>query len=172
MVEAKDPAQVDTSYDPEFRLTTDGVTQDLDAFRAGHERVHPTEIGHAVAYDDDAWVEAGDRLAGRLSMTTTRPGTPPRSIEVVFVAVFRDDCLLRPWELAWPDRSGPDAFADYRAPSARLQATAGPGRGRSHRRPSRLTAKPEPSSPRAAQVTDEGSRHGSCPRCPRARAQP
>ena len=85
----------------------------LAAIRAGHERVSPTEIRYAVAYDDGAGVEEADRLAGRRWTTTTRPGAPPRPTEVVSGAVFRGDRALRLWELACPDRSGLDAFADY-----------------------------------------------------------
>ncbi len=58
-------------------------------------------------------MEEGDRLAGRLWITIPRPGTPPRLIEVVFVAAFRGDRILRLWELTWPDWSALDAFADY-----------------------------------------------------------
>ncbi|WP_369252846.1 hypothetical protein [Geodermatophilus amargosae] len=113
MVEAKDIAQVDTFYDPGFRLTTNGVTQELPAFRAGHERVCSTAIRYAVTYDEDAWVEQDDRLAGRLWISITRPGEPPRPIEVVFGAQFRGDRILRPWEPTWPDWSRLDALADY-----------------------------------------------------------
>jgi hypothetical protein len=37
MVEAEDASLVDTYYDPDFVLTTNGQTQDPAAFRAGHD---------------------------------------------------------------------------------------------------------------------------------------
>ena len=70
MVEAKDASVVDAYYDPDFLLTTNGQTQDLAAFRAGHERVYPTAITYRVEYDEESWVESGDRLAARMWITT------------------------------------------------------------------------------------------------------
>jgi hypothetical protein len=113
MVEAKDVSQVDAFYDPEFTMVSNGITQDLAEFRAGHERVYATDIGYAVDYDENAWVETTDRLGGRLWITITRPGEPARRIEVVLLATFRDGRILRVWELTWPDWSQLDAFADY-----------------------------------------------------------
>ena len=113
MVEAKDASLVDTYYDPDFLLTTNGQTQDLEAFRAGHERVYPTAITYRVEYDDDAWVESGDRLAGRLWITIGRPDEPARPIEVVFVATYREGRILRLYELTWPDWSNLAAFQTY-----------------------------------------------------------
>jgi hypothetical protein len=86
MVEAKDASLVDTYYDPAFVLITNGRSQDLETFRAGHERVYPTAITYRVEYDEDSWVESGDRLAGR---------------------------LLRLAELTWPDWSNLAAFETY-----------------------------------------------------------
>lgn len=113
MVEAKDASLVDTYYDPAFTLTTNGTTQDLAAFRAGHERVYPTAITYDVEYDEDSWVEAGDRLAGRVWITTQRPGENAHRIEVVLVAEYRDGRLLRLHELTWPDWTTLAAFETY-----------------------------------------------------------
>ncbi len=82
MVEAKDASLVDTYYDPDFRLSTNGQEQDLAAFRAGHERVYPTAITYEVEYDEDSWVESGNRIAGRMWITTQRPDEPAHRIEV------------------------------------------------------------------------------------------
>jgi hypothetical protein len=117
MVEAKDASLVDTYYDPDFVLTTNGRRQDLETFRAGHERVYPTAITYRVEYDDDAWVESGDRLAGRLWITIRRPGETARPIEVVFVATYREGRLLRLTELTWPDWSTLAAFETYGPPT-------------------------------------------------------
>lgn len=113
MVEAKDASLVDAYYDPEFVLTTNGQTQNIDEFRAGHERVYPTAITYRVEYDENSWVEAGARLAARLWITTERPGEEPHRIEVVFVAEYRDGRLLRLNELTWPDWSTLAAFETY-----------------------------------------------------------
>lgn len=113
MVEAKDASVVDTYYDPGFVLTTNGQTQDLVAFRAGHERVYPTPLTYRVEYDEDSWVEEGNRLAARVWITTQRPEEEPHRIEVVLVAEYRNGRLLRLHELTWPDWSRLAAFATY-----------------------------------------------------------
>ncbi|MGE3253572.1 hypothetical protein, partial [Pseudonocardia sp.] len=98
---------------PDFVLTTNGQAQDLAEFRAGHERVYPTAITYRVEYDETCWVEAGDRLAARVWITTQRPDEPPHRIEVVLVAEYRAGRLLRLHELTWPDWSRLAAFDAY-----------------------------------------------------------
>ena len=115
MVEAKDAALVDTYYDPEFRLSTNGQEQDLAEFRAGHERVYPTAITYRVEYDEDSWVESGDRIAGRMWITTQRPDEPAHRIEVVLVACYRQGRILWVKELTWPDWTRLAEFDDYTA---------------------------------------------------------
>jgi hypothetical protein len=113
MVEAKDASLVDTYYDPDFRLSTNGQEQDLAEFRAGHERVYPTAITYRVEYDEDSWVESGDRLAARVWITTQRPAESAHRIEVVLVAEYREGRILWLKELTWPDWSRLAEFDDY-----------------------------------------------------------
>ncbi|WLP92477.1 nuclear transport factor 2 family protein [Gordonia sp. NB41Y] len=113
MVEAKDLTKAERFYDPDFRLYTNGQEQDYEAFHAGHARVYPTAITYAVRYDDAAWVEGGDRLGGRVWITTTRPDEDPTEIEVIFLATFRDGRIHRLWELTWPDWSSLKEFDHY-----------------------------------------------------------
>jgi fatty-acyl-CoA synthase len=113
MVEAKDATLVDTYYDPAFELITNGQTQDLPAFRAGHDRVYGTDIAYSVTYDDDAWVEQEDRLGGRVWITTQRPDEDATRIEVVLLAVYREGRILRLTELTWPDWTRVAALDTY-----------------------------------------------------------
>jgi hypothetical protein len=113
MVEAKDITQVEKYYDPGLLLYTNGQVQDYEAFHAGHARVYPTEISYAVEYDDEAWVESGDRLGGRMWITTKRPGENATRIEVIFLGIYRDGRIFRLWELTWPDWSQLQAFETY-----------------------------------------------------------
>lgn len=113
MVEAKDVSLVDEFFDPDFALTTNGQTQDLAQFRAGHERVYPTAITYRVEYDETCWVESGDRLAARVWITTQRPGEEPHRIEVVLVARYRAGRVLRLHELTWPDWTRLAEFETY-----------------------------------------------------------
>ena len=113
MVIGKNATAVADFYHPDFQMVSNGVTQGYEAFRASHEGVYETAISYAVRYDEDAWVEAADRVAGRLWITTARPGEEPTEIEVVLIAGYRDGLLHRLWELTWPDWSALPAFADY-----------------------------------------------------------
>ena len=113
MVEAKDASLVDEYYDPAFELHTNGSVQDLAAFRAGHERVYPTAIRYEVEYDDEAWIATGDRLGGRVRITTTMPGEEPTRIEVVLLAGYRDGRIRWLKELTWPDWRRMGEFEDY-----------------------------------------------------------
>ena len=113
MVIAKDASLISEFYDPDLRLETNGQVQGYAAFAAGHERVYETDIAYAVEYDDEAWVQTGDEVAGRIWITTSRPGQPPTRIEVVLVARLRDGRFHRVWELTWPDWSRLPAFERY-----------------------------------------------------------
>jgi hypothetical protein len=113
MVVVKDASVVDSYYHPQFELHTNGQVQDLATFRAGHERVYPTEITYRVEYDDEAWVETSDRLAGRVWITTQLPGEASTRIEVILIAVYRDQLIYRLWELTWPDWSRLGEFDQY-----------------------------------------------------------
>jgi len=44
MVEKKDPAAIDRFYDPSFVMSSNGITQDFDAFAASHRTIYATPI--------------------------------------------------------------------------------------------------------------------------------
>jgi hypothetical protein len=58
-------------------------------------------------------VEAGDRVAARVWITTSRPDEEPTRIEVVLIATYLDGRIHRLWETTWPSWRTVDAFADY-----------------------------------------------------------
>ena len=113
MVVRKDADLIARYYHPGFRLFTNGTVQSYDDFAAGHRRVYASAISYAVRYDDDTWVVAGNRLAVRMWITTTRPQEDPTEIEVVLVAVYFEGRIYRLWELTWPDWSRLTAFDGY-----------------------------------------------------------
>jgi hypothetical protein len=115
MVVAKDPTLIPAYYHPDFRMTSNGVEQGYAEFAAGHERVYDTAITYAVRYDEQAWVQAVDRVAGRLWITTSRPGRPATELEIVLVATFRDGLIHRVWEVTWPDWSTLPELEAYEA---------------------------------------------------------
>jgi hypothetical protein len=113
MVVNKDADLAATYYHPDFILMTNGQTQTFDEFEASHRTVYATPIQYAVTYDEDAWVETSDRVAGRVWITTTRPDEAPTTIEVILVATYLDGRIHRLWELTWPDWSRLPAFDEY-----------------------------------------------------------
>jgi acyl-CoA synthetase (AMP-forming)/AMP-acid ligase II len=100
----------DAYYDPDFLLTVNGLSQDLAAFRAEHDRVQRTGITFAVTYDEDSWVEGQDCIAGRIWITTHPASGRAARIEVLFVAACRSGRLLRLTALNRPDPILPGAL--------------------------------------------------------------
>ena len=113
MVVAKDITAAERYYDPSFVMYSNGVTQNYDEFAASHRKVYDTPISYAIEYDEEAWVEAADRVAGRVWITTTRPGEAPTRIEVVLIAAFKDGRITRVWETTWPSWNDLPAFETY-----------------------------------------------------------
>lgn len=113
MVVAKDITAVDRFYDPSFVMYSNGVTQNFEEFVASHRTVYDTAISYAVEYDEEAWVEGEDKVAGRVWITTTRPGESPTRIEVVLIAAFKDGRITRVWETTWPSWNDLPAFETY-----------------------------------------------------------
>jgi len=104
MVIHKDADLIEHYYHPDFVMFSDGVQQTFAEFAESHRRVYATEIHYAIEYDEDAWVEsaAGDKVAGRAWITTSRPGERPTRIEIVLIAAYQDGKILRVWETTWP----------------------------------------------------------------------
>jgi hypothetical protein len=113
MVIAKDGDAIARYYHPDFVMYSDGMTQNFAEFEASHRGIYDTPISYAIAYDDEAWVETGDRLAARVFITTSLPGEAPTRIEVVLIATFVDGRIHRVWETTWPSWRTVDGFEDY-----------------------------------------------------------
>lgn len=118
MVAGKDAGLIEHYYHRDFLLHTNGLVQDYDSFAEGHLTVYETEISYAIDYDDEAWVTSEDRVAGRVWITTARPGEDPTEIQVMVVATVVDGRFHRLWELTWPDSSRLKAFERYEAGGA------------------------------------------------------
>ncbi|WP_179185698.1 hypothetical protein [Mycobacterium tuberculosis] len=54
-----------------------------------------------------------DRVAGRVWITTSRPGEEPTRIEVVLIAAYRNGRIHRIWETTWPSWRNVAALDDY-----------------------------------------------------------
>jgi hypothetical protein len=113
MVVHKDVSVIERFYDPSFLMYSNGVTQNFEEFSASHRTVYDTPISYAIEYDEEAWVETRDKVAGRVWITTTRPGESPTRIEVVLIAAFKDGRISRIWETTWPSWNELPAFENY-----------------------------------------------------------
>ena len=113
MVVNKDGDAIERFYDPSFVMYSNGVTQNYEEFAVSHRHIYETPISYAIEYDDEAWVEADDKVAGRVWITTTRPGEEPTRIEVVLIATFKDGRITRVWETTWPSWDDLPAFDTY-----------------------------------------------------------
>lgn len=65
MVVGKDGTAIERYYDPSFVMYSNGMTQNFDEFSASHLNIYDTPISYAIEYDEEAWVEAEDKVAGR-----------------------------------------------------------------------------------------------------------
>jgi hypothetical protein len=113
MVVQKDGTAIGRFYDPSFVMYSNGVTQNFDDFSASHRTIYETPISYAIEYDEEAWVEAENRVAGRVWITTSLPGESPTRIEVVLIATFKDGRITRVWETTWPSWNDLPAFDTY-----------------------------------------------------------
>lgn len=113
MMLKKDISQVPRCYHPDFVLETNGQRQGYAEFLAGHQRVYDTSITCAVRYDESSWVEAGDKVAVRLWITTRRPDQDAVKFEVVLIAIYAGGLIHRLLELTWPDWMRVKALQTY-----------------------------------------------------------
>lgn len=84
--------------------TNDQVTHYRE-FLTSHEAYYATPIQYAVAYDDETFLEQGEKVAGRLWITTSKPHETPKKIEVILIVEYKENKIYRLWELTYPDWS-------------------------------------------------------------------
>lgn len=113
MVVGKNGDLIEHYYDTDFVMYSDGLSQTYAQFRDSHRELYATDIGYAIEYDEQAWVEATDKVAGRVWITTSRPGENPTRIEVVLIAAYRNGRIHRVWETTWPSWRELPAFETY-----------------------------------------------------------
>ena len=97
-------------YDKDFKLYTNGKTMDYEEFLKQHEAIYKTPIQYKIRYEDETLIEQGNKVAGRLFITTQRPNESAHEIEVILIAKYKNNKLYRVWELTYPDWSQLKAF--------------------------------------------------------------
>jgi hypothetical protein len=113
MVVNKDETGIERFYHPTFVMFSNGLSQDFEEFAASHRAIYETPISYSIEYDEEAWVESTDKVAGRVWITTTLPGEEPTRIEVVLIAAFVDGRISRVWETNWPSWNELPGFETY-----------------------------------------------------------
>ena len=99
-------------YHPDFELFSNGKTMNFRKFLQEHQAIYKTPIQYKIRYDEATLLEQGNKVAGRLFITTKRPNEAAREIEVILIAEYKQDKLYRLWELTYPDWSKMKAFQD------------------------------------------------------------
>lgn len=112
MVVKKDVSAIPHYYHQEFLLYTNGEVIDYDNFYQSHQRYYATDISYEISYDEEAWLEQEEKLAGRVWITTSRPSELAQKIEVILIAHFKQNKIYRLWELTYPDWSQLSAFKE------------------------------------------------------------
>lgn len=113
MVVAKNAELIEHYYDPDFLMYSDGLSQSFAKFRDSHRKLlrHGDQLRGRIRR---ARMGRGpDKVAGRVWITTSRPGEEPTRIEVVLIAAYRNGRIHRIWETTWPSWRNVAALDDY-----------------------------------------------------------
>lgn len=112
MVLKKDAFVIPDYYHKDFLLYTNDETMGYDAFLESHVKYYATPIKYEIQYDEETFLEQGEKIAGRVWITTSRPNEPAKKIEVILITQYKDDKIYRLWELTYPDWSKLPAFKE------------------------------------------------------------
>jgi hypothetical protein len=97
-------------YDKNFESISNGKKMGFQDFLKIHQEIYKTPIQYSIRYDEATLLENGNKVAGRLYITTKRPNEEAREIEVMLIAEYKNNKLYRLWELTYPDWSKMKAF--------------------------------------------------------------
>ena len=103
MVVLKDASLIPVYYHVDFICNVNEKVISYSEFLTTHEAYYATNIQYQVEYDDATFIEQGEKIAGRMWITTKRPNEAPTKLEVVLIAQYKEDKLFRIWELTYPD---------------------------------------------------------------------
>lgn len=105
MVIKKDASLIPFYYHKNFVLYANDQEMTYEAYLTFHQEVYETPIQYGITYDEETLLEQGEKIAARVWITTSLPNESPKIIEVILIALFKDDKLYRIWELTYPDWS-------------------------------------------------------------------
>lgn len=67
-----------------------------------HQGYFATPIQYEIAYDEDTLMEQGDKVAGRIWITTRNPHESSDKTEIIFIVQYKENKIYRLWELTHP----------------------------------------------------------------------
>lgn len=105
MVLKKNADLIPFYYHKDFVLFTNDIQTDYKEFLESHQKYYATPICYQVEYDEETLLEQNEKVAGRVWITTTKPGETTKKIEVILIAQYKEDKIYRLWELTYPDWS-------------------------------------------------------------------
>lgn len=105
VVEKKDASLISKYYHELFELYANGQTQDYNYFLDFHQKIYQTEISYKVSYDENSFLEQGEKIAARVFFVISKPNEPVKELEVILIGEFKDHKIFRIWELCYPDWS-------------------------------------------------------------------
>ena len=110
MVQKKNVSLISKYYHQEFKLYANGQMQDYNYFLDFHEKIYQTDISYKVSYDENAFIEQGEKVAARVFFVITKPNEPVKELEVILISEFKEGKIFRIWEVCYPDWSKMPAF--------------------------------------------------------------
>ena len=106
----KNSEAIPTYYDKNFECLSNGKKMNFKDFLKMHQEIYKTPIQYSIRYDELTLLEQGNKVAGRIFITTKQPNEEAREIEVILIAEYKGNKLYRVWELTYPDWSKMKAF--------------------------------------------------------------
>lgn len=110
MTVGKNAALIPEYYHPDFLLYTNEQVMGYADFLSAHQEIYATPITYSLSYDEETFIEKGEKVAGRMWITLEKPDKAPQKLEIILIAQFKEKKIHRLWELTYPDWSAPDSL--------------------------------------------------------------
>lgn len=105
MVIKKDASLIPVYYHQNFLLYTNEEVQGYETFLKSHQEYYDTPKQYKIEYDEETFLEQGEKIAGRIWITVSMPHDKPKKLEIMLIAQYKEGKLYRLWELTYPDWS-------------------------------------------------------------------
>lgn len=101
----KNASMISKYYHENLLLFTNGQVDNYEKFLNDHIEHHKSSKQYEIEYDDETFLEQGEKLAGRIWITVSLPNDKPKRLELIIIAQYKDDKIYRLWEVCYPDWS-------------------------------------------------------------------